>query len=127
MRIDLEVPYSEKDQAKSMGARWDGIKKCWYIKDKESLDPFMQWMPSYLTAPHNSSLAKGKKEKCMKLFEYLKKRNGSGNAISKLEARILGISYPLQKGWLADHALMDISDAMLRRLEAARHSKRKSN
>ena len=27
MRVNLIVPYDEKDQAKALGARWDGIKK----------------------------------------------------------------------------------------------------
>ena len=127
MRIDLEVPFSQKDEAKAMGARWDGIKKTWYIENKESIDPFMKWMPHYLTVPHNQSLARDKKMKFMKLFEYLKQRNGgSCNAISNKEAKVLGIRTPLQKGWLADYALMDVTPEMLRRLDAARNAKRKA-
>ena len=30
-RINLVVPYSEKDTAKSIGCRWDGDDKLWYI------------------------------------------------------------------------------------------------
>jgi len=30
-RVYLNVPYSEKDQAKAKGARWDAEKKKWYI------------------------------------------------------------------------------------------------
>lgn len=29
-RIDLRVPYSEKDEAKALGARWDASVKKWY-------------------------------------------------------------------------------------------------
>jgi hypothetical protein len=29
-RFDLRVPYSEKDEAKALGARWDGLVKKWY-------------------------------------------------------------------------------------------------
>ena len=29
-RIDLRVPYSEKDEAKALGARWDAGSKRWY-------------------------------------------------------------------------------------------------
>lgn len=32
--IYLNVPYSEKDEAKKMGARWDAKRKKWYIDDK---------------------------------------------------------------------------------------------
>lgn len=51
MRTDLKVPFSEKDEAKARGARWDGNKKCWYIIDMEYLQPFMKWMPNHLTRP----------------------------------------------------------------------------
>ncbi len=29
-RVDLRVPYSEKDDAKALGARWDASIKKWY-------------------------------------------------------------------------------------------------
>ena len=36
MRLDLKIPFAEKDQAKKLGARWDAGRKLWYI---EGLDP----------------------------------------------------------------------------------------
>jgi len=44
MRINLQCPYSEKDQAKALGARWDPARKVWYIVDVEDLTPFMRWI-----------------------------------------------------------------------------------
>jgi len=44
MRIDLNCPYAEKDQAKALGARWDVARKVWYIVDIEDLTPFMRWI-----------------------------------------------------------------------------------
>lgn len=32
-RIDLTVPFAEKDEAKRLGARWDGERKLWYVPD----------------------------------------------------------------------------------------------
>ena len=29
----LNVPYSEKDEVKALGARWDIIRKMWYVTD----------------------------------------------------------------------------------------------
>lgn len=52
MRVDLEVPYSEKDQAKALGARWDPGRRTWYVVDQESLYPFLKWIPERLKAPH---------------------------------------------------------------------------
>jgi ribonuclease HI len=33
-KVYLNVPYSEKDEAKQMGAKWDKSKKRWYIEPK---------------------------------------------------------------------------------------------
>ncbi|MDW5417396.1 DUF5710 domain-containing protein [Iodobacter sp. CM08] len=44
MRINLKVPFAEKDSAKALGARWDAAKKLWFIVDKPDLSPFLQWM-----------------------------------------------------------------------------------
>jgi hypothetical protein len=38
-------PYSEKDDAKSWGARWDQARKSWYVPAGVSLEPFERWMP----------------------------------------------------------------------------------
>ena len=31
MRVNLNVPYAEKDAAKAAGARWDAARKCWEL------------------------------------------------------------------------------------------------
>lgn len=45
MRTNLKVTFSEKDEAKALGARWDSAKKTWYIVDQEDLTPFLKWIP----------------------------------------------------------------------------------
>lgn len=45
MRINLKCPYSEKDEAKALGAKWDADRKVWYIRDVEDLTPFSRWIP----------------------------------------------------------------------------------
>lgn len=44
MRIDLKVPYEEKDAAKKLGARWDGARRVWYLIDPQNLLPFARWL-----------------------------------------------------------------------------------
>lgn len=44
-RIDLRVPFSEKDQAKSLGARWDPVKRTWYVPANLDESAFKRWMP----------------------------------------------------------------------------------
>lgn len=53
MRINLNTKWAEKDQAKALGARWDG--KTWYIVDMEDLTPFMRWIsrPAEASKPVN--------------------------------------------------------------------------
>jgi hypothetical protein len=45
MRINLVTPFADKDKAKALGARWDSIRKVWYIVDVADLTPFMRWIP----------------------------------------------------------------------------------
>jgi len=44
-KLYLNVPYSEKDEAKQMGAKWDKSKKRWYIdpKSKYKLQMMCRW------------------------------------------------------------------------------------
>ena len=37
IRINLVTPFSEKDAVKALGARWDQVKKLWYIVDVADL------------------------------------------------------------------------------------------
>ncbi|PSY62727.1 DUF5710 domain-containing protein [Escherichia coli] len=45
-RIDINVPYNEKDEAKRLGARWDATRKTWYIPDGVPTSDFTRWLPS---------------------------------------------------------------------------------
>lgn len=44
----LDVPYPDKDLAKQQGARWDPLKRKWYLPDPEQVDLslFSQWLDS---------------------------------------------------------------------------------
>lgn len=52
MRLNLKVPFAEKDEAKKLGARWDVGRKVWYVEGKEDLAPFSRWLPT----PHAASV-----------------------------------------------------------------------
>jgi hypothetical protein len=41
--INLKVPFSEKDQAKSLGARWNAELKLWYVPIGVEAAPFSKW------------------------------------------------------------------------------------
>lgn len=42
----LNVPYSEKDEAKALGARWNPEKKKWYVPDGVDATLFSRWTES---------------------------------------------------------------------------------
>jgi hypothetical protein len=44
-RIDLCVPFEQKDEAKRLGARWDASAKVWYVPDGKDAAPFERWLP----------------------------------------------------------------------------------
>jgi hypothetical protein len=46
MRTNLQVPFSEKDDAKKLGARWDAARKVWYVENKNDMTPFARWLPA---------------------------------------------------------------------------------
>ena len=45
-RIDLCVPFLEKDEAKSLGARWDPTNKVWYAPEGKDPTLFKKWLPT---------------------------------------------------------------------------------
>jgi hypothetical protein len=61
MRINLNCPFAEKDQAKALGARWDGDRRVWYIVDVEDLTPFMRWLGGALPVKQSGKKHKGKR------------------------------------------------------------------
>jgi ribonuclease HI len=44
-RTYLDCQYSEKDEAKALGARWDVQRKAWYVPEGLAVQLFIKWMP----------------------------------------------------------------------------------
>ena len=44
--MNLKVPFNEKDQAKSLGARWNAEAKLWYVPQGVDAAPFEKWVSS---------------------------------------------------------------------------------
>ena len=40
----LTVEFKEKDSAKALGARWDGVQRQWYVPQGHDLAPFAKWL-----------------------------------------------------------------------------------
>lgn len=59
MRMDLKVPFAEKDAAKKLGARWDAARKIWYVDARGDMAHFAKWSPiPHAESPAQASPAK---------------------------------------------------------------------
>lgn len=54
----------------------------------------------------------------LKLSEYLAQRGKKAKALTRIEADVFGIEYPLQAGWPRRHGGMEITGAMIELVEA---------
>lgn len=54
-RVNLNVPFTQKDQAKELGARWDFANKVWYVPSGMDLTPFTSWLPEELRPQADAS------------------------------------------------------------------------
>jgi hypothetical protein len=52
--IPLKVPFKEKDEAKSLGARWNPEGKHWYVPEGVDATPFEKWLDGALPAVQTS-------------------------------------------------------------------------
>lgn len=50
-RIYLTVSFSEKDEAKALGAKWDRRAKAWYARGDMELEPFKRWLETKAQPP----------------------------------------------------------------------------
>ncbi|MFR4986988.1 MAG: DUF5710 domain-containing protein [Lachnospirales bacterium] len=60
----LNVPYTEKDDAKYLGARWNSTLKKWYVENEENYYKFIRWIEPYgnMVIIDNLYLVEGTKE-----------------------------------------------------------------
>lgn len=99
MRINIQCPFAEKDDARLLGARWDAARKTWYIVDIEDLTPFMRWIK-----PAEDSVER------VTLREFLAENYAGGvKALTAKAARAFGVPYPLESGWAKKYAARVIS------------------
>src|SRR4051812_49170269 len=50
-RVDLLVPFVEKEDAKALGARWDARKKLWYAPPGADVQGLKRWLPKNFRLP----------------------------------------------------------------------------
>jgi putative DNA primase/helicase len=50
-RTYLVVPYVERNEAKALGARWDAVKKAWYVGPEADREKIAKWEPQHQPSP----------------------------------------------------------------------------
>jgi|GEM_PF-737131 hypothetical protein len=50
----LNVPYSQKDLAKSLGAKWDNKRKSWFVPNGVNTTPFIHWITERIVPLYQS-------------------------------------------------------------------------
>ena len=55
--MNLKVPFNEKDQAKSLGARWNAEAKLWYVPQGVEATPFEKWVITASNSAQNNALS----------------------------------------------------------------------
>ncbi len=46
LRIDLAVPFCDKDKARRLGARWDAAHGVWFVPGDRDASPLAPWLPN---------------------------------------------------------------------------------
>jgi len=49
--VELAVPFSEKDEAKRLGAKWNPERKVWFVPAGHDATSFARWLPMPPTVP----------------------------------------------------------------------------
>jgi len=77
-RIDLRVPYSEKNQAKIHGAQWDSENRTWYAPPGTDLQNLKRWIPKGVLeeTPDPTPTSAKQTEKGVALTELLQRVKG---------------------------------------------------
>lgn len=83
--IYLQVSFKDKEQAKALGARWDGTMKKWYVPSGLDLKNFHPWLPEDALHENNYPPAQQINENGITLSQLLQKVS---HAIQKIEPQL---------------------------------------
>ncbi|MGZ5075491.1 MAG: DUF5710 domain-containing protein [Methylobacter sp.] len=53
----LNVPFAQKDEAKALGAKWDAIKKKWFVPADKDITLFAKWQAEVDASQSSGSIA----------------------------------------------------------------------
>ena len=104
-RVYLAVPYAEKDEAKALGARFDGAAKCWYAPPGADLAAFKPWLPEHAETRNTGHDADPRQAFAQALREAGLEINGLPEMDGRLHrVRTAGDGRGEKSGWYVGHA-----------------------
>ncbi|WP_347990332.1 strawberry notch-like NTP hydrolase domain-containing protein [Methylomonas sp. AM2-LC] len=53
----LAVPYSERKEARSLGAKWDGGNKAWYVGPSADISKLQKWLPDNVKSQQDPAMS----------------------------------------------------------------------
>jgi hypothetical protein len=113
-RIDLKVPYVEKEDAKALGARWDQVKKTWYAPPGTKLEPLSRWIPRGILKSIGDD----------KVPQSRHSMRGANVRLSTVTATEVAAFVYCQEQWRLEHGLGMPSENELVREGGTRHHER---
>lgn len=99
MRVNLNCPYSEKDQAKRLGARWDHAQRVWYVVGIEDLTPFKRWIPDGQPCEAVKA-APGDARRVTLTRDIIQRHKTAGGAWTRAQLAAIGVDWPPPQGWI---------------------------
>ncbi|MCB5953265.1 DUF5710 domain-containing protein [Enterococcus sp. BWT-B8] len=89
----LNVPFNEKDEAKSLYAKWDNQKKQWYATKPEFYYKFRKWIPGSIVFTRDVGILEGTTTcwKCKKKTKVFAFSADSTNVFDVTEDRYINV------------------------------------
>ncbi|MBJ7314316.1 hypothetical protein H7U20_29620 [Rugamonas sp. CCM 8940] len=119
--ILLKVPFSEKDQAKALGARWNADRKAWYVPDGQNASAFERWLdPSQEVGTLGKAIGALKTKPAGKVDSYIGKQIVGAHYVElKHDCKPFEACAECQpalqtSGWVAAHIVVEAKLSELR-------------
>jgi hypothetical protein len=106
-RVDLVVPFMQKDRAKAAGARFDGEAKRWYAPADADLTPLGEWLPEEQErrAAARATREAQAKEKARAAVAHEQQRAAAAQERRQQQAEAKARQRAAEEAWLAKRAV----------------------
>ena len=68
VRIFIDVPYREKEEAKALGAKWDRQEQSWYVPAGKDASAFAKWKQTEASDPARAAARESRKSEAERVY-----------------------------------------------------------